>query len=57
MLVPVQYKRIMDVPDFDQLSVSSMQSNFEPPRRCRAEVKADVGWHGFPVSCFEYYGA
>ena len=55
MLVPVQYKRIMDVPDFDQFDLSSMQVKFSTSAPLRAEVKADV-LARFPGKLLEYYG-
>lgn len=55
MLVPVQYKRIMDVPDFDQFDLSSMQTKFSTSAPLRAEVKADV-LARFPGTLMEYYG-
>ena len=38
MLVPVQYKRIMDVADFDAFDLSSMQVKFSTSAPLRAEV-------------------
>ena len=55
MLVPVQYKRIMDVPDFDQFDLSSMRVKFSTSAPLRAEVKADV-LKRFPGKLLEYYG-
>ena len=55
MLVPVQYKRIMDVPDFDTFDLSSMQVKFSTSAPLRAEVKADV-LARFPGKLLEYYG-
>ncbi|MCF7747078.1 AMP-binding protein [Sulfitobacter sp. M39] len=55
MLVPVQYKRIMDVPDFDRFDLSSMQVKFSTSAPLRAEVKADV-LARFPGKLLEYYG-
>ena len=55
MLVPVQYKRIMDVPDFDTFDLSSMQVKFSTSAPLRAEVKADV-LARFPDKLLEYYG-
>ena len=55
MLVPVQYKRIMDVADFDAFDLSSMQVKFSTSAPLRAEVKADVLAH-FPGKLLEYYG-
>jgi len=55
MLVPVQYKRIVDVPDFDAFDLSSMQVKFSTSAPLRAEVKADV-LARFPGKLLEYYG-
>ena len=55
MLVPVQYKRIMDVPDFDSFDLSSMQVKFSTSAPLRADVKADV-LKRFPGKLLEYYG-
>ena len=55
MLVSVQYKRIMDVPDFDTFDLSSMQVKFSTSAPLRAEVKADV-LARFPGKLLEYYG-
>jgi len=55
MLVPVQYKRIMDVPDFDRFDLSSMRVKFSTSAPLRADVKADV-LARFPGKLIEYYG-
>jgi long-chain acyl-CoA synthetase len=55
MLVPVQYKRIMDVPDFDSFDLSSMRVKFSTSAPLRAELKADV-LARFPGKLLEYYG-
>ncbi|MBB3992769.1 acyl-CoA synthetase (AMP-forming)/AMP-acid ligase II [Sulfitobacter undariae] len=55
MLVPVQYKRIMDVPDFDSFDLSSMQIKFSTSAPLRAALKADV-LARFPGKLVEYYG-
>ncbi|WP_298862128.1 class I adenylate-forming enzyme family protein [uncultured Sulfitobacter sp.] len=55
MLVPVQYKRIMDVPDFGQFDLSSMRVKFSTSAPLRADVKADV-LERFPGKLIEYYG-
>ena len=55
MLVPVQYKRIMDVPDFDTFDLSSMRVKFSTSAPLRAGVKADV-LARFPGKLLEYYG-
>lgn len=55
MLVPVQYKRIMDVPDFDDFDLSSMRIKFSTSAPLRADVKQDV-LARFPGKLIEYYG-
>jgi len=55
MLVPVQYKRIMDVPDFDSFDLSSMRIKFSTSAPLRAALKADV-LARFPGKLIEYYG-
>ena len=55
MLVPVQYKRIMDVPEFDQFDLSSMQVKFSTSAPLRADVKRDV-LARFPGKLLEFYG-
>ena len=55
MLVPVQYKRIMEVPDFDRFDLSSMRIKFSTSAPLRADVKADV-LARFPGKLIEYYG-
>jgi long-chain acyl-CoA synthetase len=55
MLVPVQYKRIMDVPDFDSFDLSSMRIKFSTSAPLRADVKSDV-LARFPGKLIEYYG-
>jgi acyl-CoA synthetase (AMP-forming)/AMP-acid ligase II len=55
MLVPVQYKRIMDVPDFDRFDLSSMRVKFSTSAPLRADVKLDV-LNRFPGKLIEYYG-
>ncbi|WP_158972044.1 class I adenylate-forming enzyme family protein [Chachezhania sediminis] len=55
MLVPVQYKRIMDVPDFDSFDLSSMKLKLSTSAPLRADVKADV-LARFPGNLVEYYG-
>ena len=55
MLVPVQYKRIMDVPDFDSFDLSSMRIKFSTSAPLRADVKANV-LARFPGKLVEYYG-
>ncbi len=55
MLVPVQYKRIMDVPDFDSFDLSSMRAKFSTSAPLRADLKRDV-LDRFPGGLTEYYG-
>lgn len=55
MLVPVQYKRIMDVPDFDRFDLSAMRMKFSTSAPLRADVKQDV-LARFPGKLIEYYG-
>tara|TARA_R110002110_G_scaffold119854_1_gene294573 strand:+ start:1400 stop:2962 length:1563 start_codon:yes stop_codon:yes gene_type:complete len=55
MLVPVQYKRIMDVADFDRFDLASMRIKFSTSAPLRADVKADV-LARFPGKLIEYYG-
>lgn len=55
MLVPVQYKRIMEVADFDSFDLSSMRIKFSTSAPLRAALKADV-LARFPGKLIEYYG-
>ena len=55
MLVPVQYKRIMDIPDFEAFDLTSMKVKFSTSAPLRAAVKADV-LARFPGKLLEYYG-
>lgn len=55
MLVPVQYKRIMDVPEFDTFDLSTMRVKFSTSAPLRADVKKDV-LARFPGKLIEYYG-
>jgi len=55
MLVPVQYKRIMDVADFGSFDLSSMRMKFSTSAPLRAAVKKDV-LDRFPGALIEYYG-
>lgn len=55
MLVPVQYKRIMGIADFDQFDLSPMRIKFSTSAPLRAKVKADV-LARFPGKLVEYYG-
>ncbi|MGC8203740.1 class I adenylate-forming enzyme family protein [Aliiroseovarius sp. PTFE2010] len=55
MLVPVQYKRIMEVPDFDRFDLSSVRVKLSTSAPLRADVKRDV-LARFPGRLVEYYG-
>lgn len=55
MLVPVQYKRIMALEDFDQFDLSSMQYKFSTSAPFQPQVKRDV-LQRFPGELTEYYG-
>lgn len=55
MLVPVQYKRIMEVADFDSFDLSSMRVKFSTSAPLRADVKRDV-LARFPGKLMEFYG-
>jgi acyl-CoA synthetase (AMP-forming)/AMP-acid ligase II len=55
MLVPVQYRRIMALPDFDRFDLSSYRMKFCTSAPFAASLKADIlkRWHG---GLTEYYG-
>jgi len=55
MLVPVQYQRLMDRPDFDQHDLSSFQVKFCTSAPFRPALKADV-LARWPGALFELYG-
>lgn len=55
MLVPVQYRRLMDRPDFDSYDLSSYVMKFSTSAPFPAEVKADV-LKRWPGGLIEYYG-
>jgi long-chain acyl-CoA synthetase len=55
MLVPVQYHRIMALPDFDRYDLSSFRMKFCTSAPFRAELKADV-LKRWPGGLVEYYG-
>ena len=55
MLVPVQYRRIMNLPDFDSFDLSSFQMKFSTSAPFAAEIKADV-LKRWPGGLTEYYG-
>ena len=55
MLVPVQYRRILDVPDFDSFDLSSYQLKYATSAPFSAELKAEV-LARWPGGLIEYYG-
>jgi acyl-CoA synthetase (AMP-forming)/AMP-acid ligase II len=55
MLVPVQYQRIMDVPDFDKYDLSSFRMKFCTSAPFSAALKADI-LQRWPGGLTEYYG-
>lgn len=55
MLVPVQYRRILDVPDFDAFNLSSYRMKYATSAPFSAELKADV-LRRWPGGLIEYYG-
>jgi acyl-CoA synthetase (AMP-forming)/AMP-acid ligase II len=55
MLVPVQYRRIMEHPDFDRFDVSSWRRKFCTSAPFPAALKADV-LARWPGGLTEYYG-
>ncbi len=55
MLVPVQYQRIMAVPQFDTFDLSSFKAKFCTSAPFRAELKADV-LARWPGGLVEFYG-
>jgi acyl-CoA synthetase (AMP-forming)/AMP-acid ligase II len=55
MLVPVQYRRILEVPDFDRYDLSSFQMKFATSAPFPAELKAEV-LRRWPGGLVEYYG-
>ncbi|HTJ92819.1 MAG TPA: class I adenylate-forming enzyme family protein [Pararobbsia sp.] len=55
MLVPVQYQRIMDYPEFDRYDLSSFRAKFSTSAPFAARVKADVVKR-WPGTLTEYYG-
>ncbi|TPE59490.1 acyl--CoA ligase [Sandaracinobacter neustonicus] len=54
MLVPVQYRRIMDLPDFDSFDLSSYQLKFCTSAPFPADLKADV-LKRWPGGLVEYW--
>jgi long-chain acyl-CoA synthetase len=55
MLVPVQYRRILEVPDFDRFDLSAFQMKFATSAPFPAELKAEV-LRRWPGGLIEYYG-
>lgn len=55
MLVPVQYSRIMALPDFDAFDLSSFRMKFSTSAPFQAELKRDVV-RRWPGGLVEYYG-
>ena len=55
MLVPVQYRRILDVPDFDRFDLSSYRMKYATSAPFATELKAEV-LRRWPGGLIEYYG-
>jgi long-chain acyl-CoA synthetase len=55
MLVPVQYRRILDVPDFDRFDLASFRLKFATSAPFSAELKEEV-LRRWPGGLVEYYG-
>ncbi len=55
MLVPVQYKRLLEHPDFDRFDLSALRVKFSTSAPLRADIKADA-LRRFPGRLMEYYG-
>ncbi len=55
MLVPVQYRRIMALPEFDSFDLKSFRMKFSTSAPFGAELKADV-LNRWPGGLVEYYG-
>ena len=55
MLVPVQYSRLMQHPEFDRYDLSSYRMKFSTSAPFSAELKADV-LRRWPGGLVEYYG-
>ena len=55
MLVPIQYRRMLDVPDFDRFDLSSYVMKFATSAPFPAELKAAV-LKRWPGGLIEYYG-
>ncbi|WP_411288528.1 class I adenylate-forming enzyme family protein [Phenylobacterium sp.] len=55
MLVPVQYRRLMERPDFDSYDLSAFQMKFSTSAPFAAALKADI-LNRWPGGLIEYYG-
>lgn len=55
MLVPVQYRRLLERPDFDSYDLSSYQMKFCTSAPFAAELKAEI-LQRWPGGLIEYYG-
>jgi len=55
MLVPVQYRRIMALPEFDSFDLAAFRMKFSTSAPFAAELKADV-LKRWPGGLVEYYG-
>ena len=55
MLVPVQYSRIMGLPDFDTYDLKSFRMKFSTSAPFGAALKADI-LKRWPGGLVEYYG-
>jgi acyl-CoA synthetase (AMP-forming)/AMP-acid ligase II len=55
MLVPVQYRRLMEYPDFDRFDLSSFRMKFATSAPFAAALKADV-LKRWPGGLVEYFG-
>ncbi len=55
MLVPVQFRRILDVPDFDRFDLSSYQIKYTTSAPFSAEMKREV-LDRWPGGLVEYFG-
>jgi acyl-CoA synthetase (AMP-forming)/AMP-acid ligase II len=55
MLVPVQYRRLMERPDFDSYDLGSFEMKFSTSAPFPAHIKADV-LKRWPGGLIEYYG-
>ena len=55
MLVPVQYRRILEVPDFDRFNLSSFRMKFATSAPFAADLKAEV-LRRWPGGLIEIYG-